>query len=158
MGGLGNGGWSLDRRCILFNPIVGEVRAYLDGRSFLTSHPSRSGYFLVASLLGLSALITDGYLIYQQWSVPNMMGMCGLEGLIGIQIVYQWWRTLRYYAMIRRLYSMKSQKEGEEGTPLDAALRISAGGLTDFLFYSYAMIIVALAVIELILKHIEAAK
>jgi len=53
---------------------------------------------------------------------------------------------------------MKSQKEGEEGTPLDAALRISAGGLTDFLFYSYAMIIVALAVIELILKHIEAAK
>ena len=50
--------------------------------------------------------------------------------------------------------SMKQQEEAEDGTPVDAALRIAAGGLTDLLFYSYGMLIVALAIVWLLLKHL----
>jgi hypothetical protein len=139
----------------LFIANIGEIRAFLDGRCFLRNGPLQSGYFLVASLVGLVAFVADGYLIYRQWSVPHMMGMCGLAGLIGIQIVYQWWRALRYYAMIRKLYSLRTQTEAQDGTPLDAALRIATGGLTDILFYSYGMLIVSLAIIGLILRHLE---
>jgi len=49
---------------------------------------------------------------------------------------------------------MKQQEEAEDGTPVDAALRIAAGGLTDLLFYSYGMLIVALAIVWLLLKHL----
>jgi hypothetical protein len=48
---------------------------------------------------------------------------------------------------------MRPEGEAKEGTPLDLALRISAGGLTDLLYYFYGTILLALVLIEGLLTH-----
>ena len=103
----------------------------------------------------MGALLGDAYLVYRCWPMRNGLAVLGLAGLIAIQIIYQWWRIWRYYAVIRKLYSRKRLAEAEDGTALDAALRIAAGGLIDILFYSYGMVIVALAIIGLLLMRLQ---
>ena len=139
----------------MFIEGVGEVRSFLDGRSFLEGAPFRSGYFVITSVVGMGALLGDAYLVYRCWPMRNGLAVLGLAGLIAIQIIYQWWRIWRYYAVIRKLYSRKRLAEAEDGTALDAALRIAAGGLIDILFYSYGMVIVALAIIGLLLMRLQ---
>ena len=139
----------------MFVSGLGELRNFLDGRKFLSTTPFRSGYFMVISVSGLLALVANSYVAYRLWLTISTQAGLLLGILVGIQIVYQWWRALRYYNVIRRLYSMRTGSDAAEGSPLDAALRIAIGGLTDILFYSYGTLLVTPIVIGALLRHLE---
>jgi hypothetical protein len=130
-----------------------DFRGYIDGRSFLTGSTFRSGYFLSASIVGLCAVVIDVYILIHHWQALNKGAVVVLGGLIGVQLIYQWWRTLRYYSKVRELYSMRSE-DARDGTPLDVALRIAVGGLVDILFYCYGMTLMALIFIGVLLTHL----
>jgi hypothetical protein len=134
---------------------LGELRNFLDGRKFLSARPFRSGYFVVISITGLLAFVANSYVAYKLWLTISQHAGLLLGILVGLQIVYQWWRALRYYDVIRRLYSMRLKEEAIDGSPLDAALRIALGGLTDILFYCYGTLLVISIVIGALLKHLE---
>jgi len=137
---------------------MNDLRTFVDGRCFLTGSPFRSMHFVVASTLGLVAFVVDVCVIYRHRETLNIYVAVVLGILIGVQIIYQWWRALRYYSKIRKLYAMRSEEEARAGTPLDIALRIAAGGITDILFYCYGMTLVALILIGVLLTRLEAVK
>ena len=130
-----------------------SLRTFIDGRRFLTDSPFRSGYFLTASLVGLGAVITAGFVTFRHWQKLNAGAIEIITIVIGLQLIYQWVRILRYYSKIRNLYAMKPEWEAKEGTPVDIALRIATGGLIEILFYCYGMTFVALFLIGAILTH-----
>lgn len=135
-----------------------DIRGLVDGQAFLKGSPFHSGYFLIASAIGFISVTIDVYLIIRYWKTLNAYVAIVLGVLIGVQLAYQWWRALRYYSHIRDLYSRRSEDEAKEGTSLDAALRVAAGGLTDILFYCYGMNLVTLILIGAIFKHLEGVK
>lgn len=137
---------------------MNNLRNFVDGRIFLTGSPFRSVYFVVATVVGLVSAVIDVYLLVRHWQTLNAYIVNALGILIGVQLVYQWVRTLRYYSNIRKLYTVKSEVEAMEGTPLDVALRIATGGLTDMLFYCYGMTLVALITIGVLLTHLDGAR
>jgi hypothetical protein len=132
-----------------------NLRNFVDGRIFLTDSPFRSAYFMVATVVGLVSAVIDVYLLFRHWQTLNVYIVLVLGILIGVQLVYQWVRTLRYYYNIRKLYTVKSEVEAKEGTPLDIALRIATGGLTDTLFYCYGMILVEVITIGVLLTRLD---
>jgi len=134
---------------------IGELRNFLDGRKLLSAKPFQSGYFVVTGMTGVAALLANSYVAYKLWLTISHQAALILGALVGLQIVYQWWRALRYYGVIRRLYAMKSDLEATENSPLDAAIRIAVGGLTDILFYCYGMLLVTSIVIGALVRHLE---
>ena len=50
---------------------------------------------------------------------------------------------------------MKSADEAKEGSPLDLAIRIATGGLTDLLFYCFGITLVMLVVAGVLLMHLN---
>ena len=131
-----------------------KIRGFIDGHIFFENSPFSSRYFRIASFVGLVSVVVDVYLIVEHWHALNIIVTVLLGAQIGVQLIYQWWRTWSYYSKIRKLYSMKSEEEAKEGSPLDLALRIAAGGLTDGLFYSYGMTLVALFIIGILLTRL----
>jgi hypothetical protein len=131
---------------------------YIDGRRFLTQSPLRSTWFLIPTALGVAALIIDAALLVRYQHLLNVNASIALGALVGAQLIYQWWRTLRYYRKIRELYTTKAGDEAEDGSPLDLALRIAAGGLSDVLFYSYGMALIMLIVTGVLLAHMNQFK
>jgi hypothetical protein len=140
---------------ISLEPMNNFPRTFMDGRSFLIDSPFRSGRFWIVTALGLGAFATDILILILFRHLLSVYIIAGLAVLVGVQIVYQWWRILRYYARIRSLYSMKSADEAEEGSPLDLALRVAAGGLSDLLFYCFGMALIMLVVLGAFLAHID---
>ena len=132
--------------------LMNDLRTFIDGRCFLTRSPFRSMYFIVATILGSVAVVVDVYVIYRHRQTLNRY-VAIVMILIGVQAIYQWWRCLRYYSKVRKLYAMKSENETECGPPLDVALRIAAGGLTDLLFYCYGMTLASVILIGVLLAH-----
>jgi hypothetical protein len=105
--------------------------------------------------LGFGALVTDIVLLVRYHYLLDAIASVALGVLVGVQLLYQWWRTLRYCARIRTLYSMKSADEAKEGSPLDLAIRIATGGLTDLLFYCYGITLVMLVVVGVLLMRLN---
>jgi hypothetical protein len=58
---------------------------------------------------------------------------------------------------MRELYSTISEEE-RKGAASDLALRVAAGGIVDLLFYSYGMMLFALAIIGFLLTRIDGVK
>jgi hypothetical protein len=48
---------------------MSDVGNFLDGCSFLTGSPFRSGYFMAMSVVGLGATALDVYLLYRHWEL-----------------------------------------------------------------------------------------
>lgn len=131
-----------------------EMGSVIDGRTSLVGSPFRSIFFCIATIVGFISVSLDAYLVYRYWKFLGANTTIVLAVLIGVQLIYQWLRIWRYNSRIRELYSMRSESEAQEGTPLDVALRISLGGLTDVLFYSYGMTLLALTIIGALLKRL----
>jgi len=74
---------------------------------------------------------------------------------IGAQLVYQWWRVLRYRAKVREIYSKSSNEDVKEGSAFDLATRISARGMIDLLFFSYGVTVFALVLIGALLSRLD---
>jgi hypothetical protein len=142
---------------MLVSPLD-DIRSFLDGRRFLKDSPFRSGYFWVVSAMGLAAILVDAYILYRHWQSLNVFVAILLGVPIGAQLIYQWLRTLRYYSRVRELYLRKSDEEAQDGSPLDSALRIAAGGLTDLLFYCYGMTLVALILVGALLTRLDGVR
>jgi hypothetical protein len=103
--------------------------------------------------LGFITLATDVYLIWRFRYALRINVAIVLALPIGLQLIYQWWRALRYFRKVRELYSAKLDYEAKDGTPLDAALRVATGGISDILFYCYGIELMSLVVIWWLLKH-----
>lgn len=124
--------WNFGRafcsRCAMFVTGVGDLRKFLDGQKLLVFKPIRSGFFVITGLVGMLAFLVSVYVDYRLWLRGKPEAAFAFGGLICIQIIYQWWRTLGYYAIIRKLYSLRGENEAKEGPSIDAALRIAVGG------------------------------
>lgn len=128
---------------------------FIDGRRFLVDSPFRSVHFLVVTALGLGAFVVDVYILYRYRPPAHEFSLVLVGVLVLIQLVYQWWRILRYYRRIRRLYSERAGSQVvEDSSPVDLALRIAAGGLVDLLFYCYGIALILLVLIGFMMTHI----
>jgi F0F1-type ATP synthase assembly protein I len=122
----------------------------VEGRDETAAFSVRSSSFIAATIAGFVAVLIDGYLIWRYWGkAPNYVALF-LGLLIGVQLVYQWLRVVRYCAKIRELDS----ESLDQGTPRDAALKLAVGGMLDVLFFSYGIISVALILIGALLARL----
>jgi hypothetical protein len=137
---------------------MSKLDNFSDGRAFLLRSPFRSMHFLIVSSVGGACLVMVVYLLSSYKQILTAPTRMTIAVLIGLQIIYQWWRILRYYSRIRQLYSIRLEGEAKVETPLDMGLRIAAGGLIDMLFYCYGMTFVLLFVIGVLLSHVHGVK
>jgi len=134
---------------------MSEIGNFLDGRGFLMGSPFRSVYFLITSVVGVGCIVVDVYLLYRYRQTLTISAALMLSTLIGLQLIYQWWRVLRYRAKILEAYSKGSEEEVKGGSPLDVALRVAAGGMIDLLFFSYGITLVALILVGFLLSRLD---
>jgi hypothetical protein len=133
---------------------MSDTGNFTDGRGLLTRSPFRSGQFIVTSLVALGSILVDGYIIYRHWRTPGVYAALILIVLIGVQLLYQWLRALRYYAKLRDLCS-GSDDEIRACSPLGIALRVAAGGMINLLFFSFGTILLALILIGVLLTRLD---
>lgn len=133
---------------------MSDTGNFTDGRGLLTRSPFRSGLFIVTSSVALGSILVDAYIIYRHWRTAGVYAALILSTLIGLQLIYQWLRALRYYAKLRDLYA-GSDEEIRAGSPLGIALRIAAGGMVNLLFFSFGTILLALILIGVLLTRLD---
>ena len=146
------------RNCCLGGLLVRTMNSpspFIDGRCFLADSPFRSAHFLVVTALGLSAVVVDIAILYRNRHAAHEHSLVLAGILVAIQLIYQWWRALRYYSKVRSLYAQRLGDEAREGSPLDLALRTATGGLADLLFYCYGIALVLLVFICLLMTSIS---
>ncbi len=134
---------------------MSEIGNFIDGRGLLTKSPFRSWYFLLVTVLCLGSIMIVAYLIYMHWQALGLGAICFLVVFICVQAINQWWRALRYYSRLRKLYAAETDGEAKARSPLDIALRIAAGGITDLLFYSFGTTICSLILIRFLLTRVD---
>ena len=134
---------------------MSDIGNFMDGRNLLTGSPFRSVYFLIASVAGTACIVVDVYLLYRHRQTLTIYAVLILSTLIGLQSIYQWWRTLRFCSKMRELYSKASEEGMKEGAHLDVALRVAAGGMIDLLFFSYGITFIALILIGFLLSRLD---
>lgn len=134
--------------------VMRNPPSFIDGRRFLTGSPFRSPHFLVVTALGLGAILLDMLILYRSRHAAHRYSLVLAGALVAIQIIYQWWRTLRHYSRIRSLYTQKLTNEAAEGSPPDLALRAATGALADLLFYSYGIMLILLVLINLLMTTV----
>jgi hypothetical protein len=133
---------------------MSDTGNFTDGRGLLTTSPFRSGQFIVTTLVAMGSILVDAYIVYRHWRTAGVYAALILSILIGVQLIYQWLRALRYYAKLRDLYS--GPDEGiRAGSPLGVALRIAAGGMINLLFFSFGTILLALILIGVLLTRLD---
>jgi hypothetical protein len=130
-----------------------EIKRFLDGRCFLDGHPLRSWRFVLVTVLGVVAIAVSIIFSYiHQDASRHRFAWIGFATVFSIQLVSQWFRALRYYSRIRSLCSGSKADTAERGAN-DLALRIAAGGLTDFLYYYYGLALTILVFLILFTHH-----
>lgn len=129
---------------------MSDIGTSAEGRSFPAAWPFGSVSLVVVSILGFAAVTVDVYLIFRYWNTAPAFVAPILAIPIGVQLVYQWWRVMRYRAKIRDLYP----KDSDYGSPLDLAVRVAAEGMIDILFFSYGITTVALILIGFLLSKL----
>jgi hypothetical protein len=130
---------------------MSDIGKSVGGRRSSAASPFRSLSFVVASILGLCAVMIDVYLICRYWHTAPAQVAPMLALPIGLQLIYQWWRALRCRRKIQELYS----KASDDGSPLDVAVRVAAEGMIDVLSFSYGITFFALMLIGLLLSRLE---
>lgn len=133
---------------------MSDTGNFTDGRGLLTKSPFRSGQFIVTSLVALGSILVDAYIVYRHWRSAGVYAALILSALIGVPLIYQWLRALRYYAKLRDLYS-RSDDETRASSPLGMALRVAAGGMINLLFFSFSITLLALILIGVLLTRLD---
>ncbi len=127
----------------------------IDGSRFISGSAFRSPRFLVLTALGFAVLVVDLIILYLNRRAEHAASLVVIGGLVAVQLLHQWWGILRYYSRIRSLYAAaKLEGEVREGSPLDLAVRIAAGGLADILFYGYGIALILLILVGLLARHL----
>ncbi len=120
------------------------------GRGHSAAFPFRQASFAAAAALGLICVAADVHLICRYVNTAPQYVVLTLSFPIGIQLVYQWWRALRYRAKLRELY-----KASVQTSCIDVVVRVAAAGIIDTLFYSYGIAIFALILVGALLHALE---
>lgn len=126
---------------------MSEEHLFIDGRALLTTTPLRSKAFLFITAVGSVAVVLDAYIIFRYYQILPAVVSSALACLVGVQLIYQWWRALRYYSKVRRLYAEQVRSGSVGHNYRDAALETALVGIADLLFYSYAIMLVTLVVL-----------
>src|SRR4051794_24830986 len=121
----------------------------VEGRSLPAAWPFGSASVMVVSIIGFAGVMIDVYLVCRYWHTAPAFVVPILAIPIGVQLVYLWWRMLRYRDKIRQLYL----KSANDDPSLSATVRVAAEGIVDVLLYSYGIIIVALILIGFLLSR-----
>jgi hypothetical protein len=137
---------------------MGNADNFPDGRKMLIGSPFRSMSFLIDSVLCFSAILAAAYILSRHWHTLNSAMVLVIAVFIGLQLFYQWLRALRYFERLRELYLAAESEPGREGSNLDIALRAAAFGMTDLLFYHFAMVLLCLVLIGSLLFRIDGIK
>jgi hypothetical protein len=109
-------------------------RGPIDGRKFFSRSPFCSVSFVLASAACLTGVLSDVFILYQYWRKLSTFA-AAVVFLVGWGLVNTWWRALRYIGRARNLYLEGSIGDVERGSPLDIALGIAAGAITDILAF-----------------------
>ena len=115
--------------------------------------PFALGSFIVVAVLGACAVAIDLYLIYRFWNTAPAYLFPILSVSIGLQLIYQWGRLLRYRAKVQDLCSSISV----DLAPVESIVRVASHEMLELLFFSYGTILVALIVIGILLSRMEIA-
>lgn len=134
------------------------TRNSIDGRIFLAGSPLRSTYFRIVTVVGLCIVTIDVYILARYWRTLPLPLVAVLGALIGAQTIYQWWRALYYYRLIRRLHGTEAANGENAQRSKQTALSVAVAALTDMLFYSFAMVLILLIVIALCLAHLQGTR
>ena len=134
---------------------MSDIAKSINGRNIAAVSPFRSISFIVVSTLGLVAVVIDAYLIYRHWHTAPVYVAPILSLAIGLQLIYQWMRMLRYHAKMRKLYSKGPDEELKVGSTFDVAAQVGAGEVMDLLFYSYGITLAALILIGALLTRLD---
>ncbi len=127
-----------------------DIEKFL-GVQNLSGSPFSSASFLAASVLGLTSIVTAAYLTYRLWDTSQTFAALVFAIPMGLQLVYQWCRVLKCRAKIREIYA-KDFSAGIEGSCVDVAVHVALRGLIDLLFFSYGVTMLALILIEFLLR------
>jgi hypothetical protein len=130
---------------------MSDIGNFIEGRGSSAARPFHSFSFVLVSILGLGSVGFDVYLIFRHWRSAPAYVAAILSMPIGIQLIYQWFRVLRYRAKIRELYS----KGSDAGSGLNPAVVVAVRGMIDILFFSYGIALFALILIGLLLSRLE---
>jgi hypothetical protein len=128
---------------------------FADGRGLLRSSPFRSWQFVNASIAGLGCVVLNVYLLYRHRHGLTTNNIVVVLLPVCILLVGQWTRTLRYCSRIRELYSIASDNDIETGSPMDIALRVAAGGITEVLFWLYLTNLYTLIYVAVLLSRLD---
>jgi hypothetical protein len=77
-----------------------------------------------------------------------------LFGLVGWGLVNTWWRALRYIGRVRDLYREGSVTEVEQGSPLDIAVGVAAGAISDILFFGSGATVLSMGFVVKLLNRV----
>jgi len=126
-----------------------------NGGDIRNKSPFRSMYFLVGSVLVLSALATNVYIIFRHWEILGVSGSLFISAFVGIQALNQWRLALRYRSKLRSLCSEEPPSEFvQKPTPI-LILQIAEQGLYDLMLFSGGMALFALLIIGGLLTHLD---
>jgi hypothetical protein len=115
------------------NPdLLMDRRGSVDGRKFVSRSLLRSVSFLVSSATCLFCILYDISLAFRYWGEMHSNVTCVLFA-VGMILLISWWGGFRYLLRLRSLYLEGLIEEVEQGSTMDIALGIAAGGITNLL-------------------------
>jgi hypothetical protein len=127
------------------------MRNHTHEQDILDGVPYRSPLFWIATTTGAAAIIIDLYIVYRfSLQVPITFSLFLLI-LIGLQLVYQWWRPIRVCGEIRKL--LTPGLDNGDPNNYQTALRVAIRGTINMLFFSFGMVLFALLAIAFLLSH-----
>jgi hypothetical protein len=111
----------------------------VDGLLLLGKPLFRSSYFWLATAVGAACLIGDAYIIFEHWQLLSEKGVLWFSIPLILQVIFLWWRVLRYYDRLKDLCPDEVLADSSMETRRQTILATAAGGLTDILFWAFAL-------------------
>jgi hypothetical protein len=128
-------------------------RGPIDGPKFFLESPFRSGYFLAATAVSLVGVFTALFILYAEWQRLSTF-QAAVIWTVGYGLSVTWWRAYRYTKRGRGLYLDGSITEVEPGSPLEIALGIAAGAITEILFFGSGATMLLLGYARILLTRL----
>lgn len=123
-----------------------------DGLLSVHSPMQRSFYFWFATFLGICCIAIDIYIAAAHWRLIRGREFSILTVPIGLQVVYQWWRVLRYENKIKALVDNLNNDRMQAETIVNEMPSIARGALMDVLLWSFILALWLLLYVNSILS------
>ena len=114
--------------------VLKDKRGPISGLSFFSRSPFYSLRVLVVGATNLVCVFLDASLLIRFWDrMPSHAKHVLI--IFGVVLVFSWWGSIRNLNRLRDLYINLDQETtgAGPGSPMDIALGVAAGGITDCL-------------------------